>query len=378
MGDKITTEELDDPGPKGELGERGQQKFRFHLLALPNAQTTREYSLCGFTMCTIRFAKLLKELGHTVYLYASEENEAPCDELITIITKEEQKTLLDLDNCQYQNAWVDERSPIWQLANPRMAREIAKRKQPHDFICGIGGSSQGYVSTQNPDLQFVEYSIGYKGSFSPYRVFESHAWRHYSYGFQNVEDVRFFDTVIPCFFDETQFSFNNKKEDFVLYVGRLIVRKGVRIACQAAHAAGVPLKIIGHGDSSFISHEAEYLGVLPLAERNQWMGRARAMFAPTTYIEPFNCAAVEAQLCGTPIISTDAGGFTETVEQGKTGFRCTYLGEFVRALEQVKTLDPNYIRARAIEKYSIHNVKHQYQRYFERLAMLWEKGWNTI
>jgi glycosyltransferase involved in cell wall biosynthesis len=371
-------EVIGDPGHPGELGQPGRSPMRFHLLALPNAQTTRDYSLCGFTMCTIRFAELLKELGHTVFIYASEENEAPCDELIQVITKEEQKTLLDLDNCQYQNAWVDERSPIWQLANPRMAREIAKRKKPGDFICGIGGVSQAYVSAQNPDLQFVEYSVGYKGSFSPYRVFESYAWKHYSYGMFNIEDVRFFDEVIPCFFDEKEFPFKDKKEKFALYVGRLIERKGVGIACQAAHAAGIPLKIIGHGDQKFITHGAEYLGVLPMNERNEWMSKAMAMFAPTTYIEPFNCAAVEAQLCGTPVISTDAGGLVETVEHGKTGFRCSYLGEFVRALEQVKTLDPNYIRARAVRKYSLHNVKHQYQRYFERLYLLWGNGWNTI
>jgi hypothetical protein len=37
---------------------------------------------------TIKFARLLKMMGHTVILYASEENEAPCDELVTVITKE--------------------------------------------------------------------------------------------------------------------------------------------------------------------------------------------------------------------------------------------------------------------------------------------------
>ena len=51
--------------------------MRFHLLAPPNTQTTRAYSLSGFTQATIRFARILKDLGHTVFLYASEENDAP-------------------------------------------------------------------------------------------------------------------------------------------------------------------------------------------------------------------------------------------------------------------------------------------------------------
>jgi hypothetical protein len=37
---------------------------------------------------------MMKSLGHTVYLYASEDNEAPVDELITCITKEQQQEAL--------------------------------------------------------------------------------------------------------------------------------------------------------------------------------------------------------------------------------------------------------------------------------------------
>jgi glycosyltransferase involved in cell wall biosynthesis len=224
----------------------------------------------------------------------------------------------------------------------------------------------------------VEYSIGYTGSFSPYRVFESAMWRHTTYGFQNISDGRFFDTVIPCFFDPDEFPFHAEKESFALYVGRLVSRKGVMIACQAAEKAGIPLKIIGHGDASLVTNGAEYLGALPLSERNEWMARAQAVMCPTQYIEPFCCVSVEAQLCGTPVISTDWGGFVENIEHGKTGYRCTYLGEFVQALKDAPKLDTQYIYDRAIRLYSMHNVKHDYQKYFDRLSLLWNEGWNTV
>jgi len=351
--------------------------MRFHLLALPNAQTTREYSLDGFSQATIRFARMLKDLGHSVFLYASEENEAPCDELITVIKKEEIETLLGVNDTPYQYAYIEAWSPIWQLANARMIKEIAKRKQPKDFICLIGGGSQKPVADAHSDLMAVEYSIGYEGSFAPYRVFESRIWQHRTYGYQNIVDGRFFDTVIPVFFDPEEFVFRAKKESFVLYVGRLIPRKGVGIACCAAEVAGIPLKVIGHGDVSLISNGAEYLGALGAAERNDWLSRASAVLCPTQYIEPFNCVAVEAQLCGTPVISTDFGGFVETVEQGKTGYRCSYLGEFVQAIKDAPGLDHSYIHSRAVREYSMHNLKHQYQKYFDRLSLLWEDGWDT-
>jgi len=365
--------------------------MRFHLLALPNVQTTMAYSLCGFCVATIRFARLLKELGHEVILYASEENEAPCDELVTVITKEEISSLLgathnragEPEATPYQLAHIEHWSPIWQLANARMIREIGNRKQHGDFICSIGGSSQQPVAQAHPDIQFVEYSIGYLGSFAKYRVFESRAWQHVVCGHQDIQCVRFFDTVIPCSYDETDFPLRAKKEPFALYCGRIVERKGIQIACQAAQAAGIPLKLIGsHGDASLdtlAQYGAEYLGALPYAEKNDWLSRAQVVLTPTTYIEPFNQVAVEAQLCGTPVVSTDVGGFTETIKHGVTGYRCNYMGEFVRAIHDAASLDPAVIRARAVRKYSIGQVKHQYQAYFERLTLLQsESGWYSL
>jgi len=139
------------------------------------------------------------------------------------------------------------------------------------------------------------------------------------------------------------------------------------------------LKIIGHGDKSLVTHGAEYLGALSEQERNQWLSRASVVLTPTTYIEPFNQVAIEAQMCGTPVVATDFGGFTETIEHGMTGFRCSYLGEFVRAIQDAPALDRQYIRDRAVRRYSYHNVKHQYQRYFDRVALLFGKdGWNSL
>lgn len=346
--------------------------MRFHLLALPNTQTTKAYSLDGFSQATIRFSRMLKEAGHHVTLYASEENEAPCDELVLTITKEEQATLLGAT--KYQDAAIDERWPLWQLSNARMVKEIAKRKEPADFICSLGGASQKPVADAHQDTMFVEYSIGYPGSFSPYRVFESHAWRHCTYGFQNIPDGRFYDTVIPVFFDPDEFHHTLKAEDFFLYVGRLIPRKGISIACEAAKAAGVPLKIIGHGDEKLITY-GEYLGALSMEERNEWMSKAKAVFTPTQYIEPFCCVAVEAQMCGTPVISTDFGGFTETVEQHKTGFRCCLLREFIDAIKNIDILSRSYVHDRANRLYSMQAVMPQYERYFERLQTLHGDGW---
>lgn len=328
-------------------------------------------------MATIRMAKLLKELGHTVILYASEENEAPCNELVSIISKEEQRTILAGGEYQYA-ALHNSGAALWSLSNQRCIIEIGKRKKPQDFILIIGGTSQQVIADAHPDIISIEYSIGYISSFSKYRIYESHYWRAWTSGTQQAQDGRFYDDVIPLFFDEDEFTFRKEKEPFALYVGRLIPKKGLGIACEAAEKAGIKLKCIGHGDPSLITHGAEYLGAVSMEERNDWMSRASVLICPTMYIEPFGSIAVEAQLCGTPVVSTAFGGFIETVEHGKTGYHCNYLGEFVRGLQNANGLDHTYIRQRAVEKYSYHNIKHQYQRYFDRLMLLWGDGFNSL
>lgn len=350
--------------------------MRVHLLALPNVQTTWAYDLDGFNCATLRFSKVLDRLGIEYFLYASEEHDTNAKELVTCITKSEQKAL-NPSGMPYQHANIAPENPLWQVANPRMAEAIKQRKQPKDVICSIGGGSQKLISDVNPDLMTVEYNIGYIGNFAPYRVFQSRAWQHLCYGMQGSHNApHCFDTVIPGFFEKNKFP-KNTPEEYVVYVGRLVPLKGLKLIQQACALAKTPLKIIGHGDPNLIT-TGEYLGPLPERDRNEVVSRAKALICPTLYVEPFGCISPEAQMCGTPVISTDFGGFCETVEQGKTGFRCSVLGEFVDAIAKVETLDRRYVRRRAQALYSIDAAVESYRRYFNRLNTLWGEGFNTV
>ncbi len=84
-----------------------------------------------------------------------------------------------------------------------------------------------------------------------------------------------------------------------------------------------------------------------------------------------------ARACGTPVITTDWGAFTETVVEGVTGFRCRNVEEFILATQNVKNLDRQAIRDRAISLYSVDVIAKQYEKYFHRLETLWGDGWYT-
>lgn len=352
--------------------------MRFHLVALPHAHTTDAYSACAFSEKVRKFAVMMHQIkGHEVFLYSGEYNDAPCTEHVVCISEEERKAAVG-DRHYSQASW-DYNLPHWRMFNARAAEAIKARAQLQDFICVIGGLAHKQIADALPHMMTVEFGIGYGGTFSPYRVFESYAWMHTCYGAASRNDPcsvdgRFFDAVIPGYFEVEKFDFREKKDDYFLFVGRMTGRKGVGIAEEACKRAGVKLILAGP-PNEYRPTYGEWIGEIGPAKRNELMAGAKALFVPTTYIEPFGNVAVEAQACGTPVICTDFGAMTETVEHGKTGFRCHTLAEFMQAMKDVDKLDPHYIRQRAIDNYSLPVIADKYETHFSRLAQLWRSGW---
>ena len=349
--------------------------MRFHVVSLPHTNTTLEFINCAYTEKVRRFCNMMKSLGHDVFLYAGTQNEANVNELITCLS--EQERIDSLDGKHFVSASFDNTLPHWQMFNNTAIKEMAKRLQPKDFICLIGGSTQKPIADAFPGHMSVEFGIGYGGVFAKYKVFESYAWMHSIYAMHRNPtgvDGNFYDVVIPGYYDPDMFPLQIEKDDYYLYVGRLIDRKGWRIAQQVCEKLGKRLIVAGPGD---FSGYGEYVGTVDPVRRAELYGGAIATFVPTLYIEPFANVHVESMACGTPVITTDWGVFTETVEQGRTGWRCRTFQEFCNATELAKTVDARYLQLRAYERFSTDMVRHKYDKYFRNLLTLWDKGFYT-
>ena len=258
--------------------------MRFHVISLPHTQTTKEYVNCAYTEKVRRFCIMMKNLGHTVYLYASEDNEAPCDELITCITKEQQQEALA--GKHFTEAEFNNELPHWQIFNGTAIKELGKRLEQKDFICLIGGSAQKPIADAFPAHMSVEFGVGYGGVFAKYRVFESYAWMHSIYaGWKNptTADGQFYDAVIPGYLEPEMFPMGDGQGDYYLFIGRLIDRKGYRIAQEVCQHLGKRLILAGPGEQSGYG---EFVGSVDPEQRAKLMGGAIATFAPTLYVEP--------------------------------------------------------------------------------------------
>lgn len=362
-----------------------------HLLGLPHTQTTREHVVCAFTAKLVKLCEMLEPRGWRIILYSGEQNEAPCAEHVPLFSNEEQESWYGSfdPNVLPTVAKFDPAEEPWQTMNDRAVVEIARRAQPRDLLLLLAGTCQKPVADQFPSMLAAEWAAGYEGWYTPYVCFESYAWMHFCYGARGIgtpgNEARFFDTVIPNFFRPSDFALAEDKDDYLLFVGRTIFRKGITLAAEIAKASGRKLLVAGSGvdsssdgeirtfDGCVLTGDVEYVGPVGAAERNELMGKAHAVFAPTIYVEPFGAVAVEAQLCGTPAITTDWGAYPETVPHGG-GFRVRSLAEGVAAVEAAGDLDPVLIHERALARYSLEAIAPEYERWFDQISTLWGKG----
>ncbi len=141
---------------------------------------------------------------------------------------------------------------------------------------------------------------------------------------------------------KNKYHLEEEKQDYLLYMGRIIKPKGVHYAIELAKKTGLKLKIAGKhyaGHSKdkywqeFIKPEIdgeqiEYVGFVKKTEQKQKLiGQAKALLIPSTWQEPFGMVMIEAMACGTPVIGFDQGSIPEIVGSGETGFVVEYQPE---------------------------------------------------
>lgn len=356
--------------------------MRFHVVSLPHTMTTREYAWCAYTDKVRKFSSMMHDRGHEVFLYAGEKNEARCTEHIPIVYASEQERWWPDWNPQ-KEMWPDGwrvGAPWWEQTNGRAISEIRDRIEDRDFVCIIAGFCQEQIANAFPEHPNVEWGIGYKGCFSNFRVFESYAWMHHIYGREQANHGKFFDTVIPNFFDPEDFTVAPTRNDspYLFFIGRMIPDKGLQVVKDVVERTGQKLIVAGQGDHTFFKGiDYAYAGTVSPSVRAELMACATATLVPTLYLEPFGGVAVESQLCGTPAITTDFGAFTETVEPQ---WRCSTLQDFIDATTLAANLrmTDRFVIANRARRYLMPHVAREYEAYFNRLTTLWGEGWYQL
>ena len=174
---------------------------------------------------------------------------------------------------------------------------------------------------------------------------------------------------------------NVKKENFLLYLGRLNYEKGIDVAVRLSQETGVPLKIAGpvrleekfslklfkERVEPFLSEHIKYLGSVNDLDKRILLSKAKALIVPNRWEEPFGLMNAEALACGTPIIATNKGSLKEIILNGKTGFLCDNYGELSEAIRNVDYLSRKFCRADAIKRFSLKTYINQTEKIYKKI-----------
>jgi glycosyltransferase involved in cell wall biosynthesis len=197
-----------------------------------------------------------------------------------------------------------------------------------------------------------------------------------------------FVATVPHGIDVHEFTFNPRRGDYLAFLGRISVDKGVDTAIRVARKAGLPLKIAARMPLPFrddpsvcadwqywereiqplLGSDIEVVGEVGGAERDALLGNAAALLFPIRWPEPFGLVMIEALACGTPVLALCEGSVPEVIRDGVTGYIRKTEDGLVEAVSRICAIDRQSCRREAECRFSPAAMAEGYERVFSRLV----------
>jgi glycosyltransferase involved in cell wall biosynthesis len=377
--------------------------IRLHLPSIPHTITRDDYSHCAFTGKVQRFSPMMRSVGYEVYHYGVETSVSGANTQIDLFSLHEwnelrvqsfKKLFPELSDIDIQKRIHDPTqfigdlghidTPLYVEFNRRFRESLLKhyRSKSTDIICIPFGHAYS-SALDGLDVVSVESGIGYLNAYSTFRIYESYAFMHHDYSHIQDTEIQYYWFVCPNYYNSVEWPLQlNPDPSTVGFLGRIQNDKGLYIIVELARRfKNTTFIICGQGDPMPYLIEPNIIYKKPIhgTERGIYLSNLSALIAPSRFLEPFCGVSVEAQLCGTPVISSDYGAFVENIEQFKTGVRCRTLSDFCYGVQMAldKRFDRQYIHNRAITLFDMYNVAKKYKYAFDSIMDIFNgtNGW---
>jgi glycosyltransferase involved in cell wall biosynthesis len=170
------------------------------------------------------------------------------------------------------------------------------------------------------------------------------------------------------------------RREWAVSLGRICPEKGYHLAFTAAEQAGVPFVLAGqvHGYEAhqrYFQEEilprcgkrARFIGSADARLKRRLLTAARCLLVPSLAPETSSLVAMEAGMCGTPVVAFRAGALPEVVEDGVTGFLVDDVRQMAEAIAECGRLDALSCRRSALARFSAGRTFSDYLQMYERL-----------
>ena len=174
----------------------------------------------------------------------------------------------------------------------------------------------------------------------------------------------------------SDFRFNSRPHEYLLFLGRLHPDKGAYEAIQIALKARRKLLIAGivqdrdyfkERVEPYLDEQIEFLGPAEPGRRNELLSHAAALLHPINFDEPFGMSVAESMLCGTPVIAFNRGSMPELIRHGETGFLVNNVDEAVESVGLLGQLDRNKCHLWSLAKFSQEKMVNDYMEVYRRI-----------
>lgn len=173
------------------------------------------------------------------------------------------------------------------------------------------------------------------------------------------------------------FAFDPVGGDDLLFFGRIHPDKGPKEAIEVALATGRRLHMYGVVQDEAYHHREvlpyvdgdriQFHGSVGGPQRIAALGGACALLHLINFDEPFGLSVIEAMACGTPVIAMARGSMPELIEDQRTGFLVSGLGEAIEAVELVGSLIRREIREEVRAHFSVETMAERYHLLYREI-----------
>jgi glycosyltransferase involved in cell wall biosynthesis len=168
--------------------------------------------------------------------------------------------------------------------------------------------------------------------------------------------------------------------EYLAFLGRISPEKGLDDAIEIAKLCGIPLKIaakIDRADRDYyesrikhlLNHPLiEFIGEITETEKNEFLGKAKALLFPVNWEEPFGIVLIEAMACGVPVIAYSRGSVPEIIEDGISGRIVHDVDSAVEAVSRLTQIDRRVCRQRFEKRFTAKRMAEDYLTIYQGLA----------